>query len=66
MAAAAGAIGLGSSLAGGILGAVSAEKEGQSQSQMYNYQAQVSRINAQIDRQNSEWAQQKGDIEGRQ
>lgn len=66
MAAAAGSIGLGSSLAGGILSAFSAEKEGQSQSQMYNYQAQVSRINAQIDRQNSEWAQQKGDIEGRQ
>lgn len=66
MAAAAGAVGLGSSLAGGILGAVSAEREGQSQSSMYNYQAQVSRINAQIDRQNSEWAQHKGDVEGLQ
>jgi hypothetical protein len=66
MAAAAGSIGLGSSLAGGILSAFSAEKEGQSQSQMYSYQAQVARINAQIDRQNSEWALHKGDVEGRQ
>ncbi len=66
MAAAAGAIGLGSSLAGGILSAYSATKEGESQSQMYNYQAQVARINAQIDRQNADWAQHKGDVEGLQ
>lgn len=66
MAAGAGAIGLGSSLAGGLLSAYSANKEGESQSQMYNYQAQVARINAQIDRQNSDWAQHKGDVEGQQ
>lgn len=66
MVQAAGSVGLGSSLAGGILSSVSAIKEGQSQSQMYGYQAQVSRINAQIDRQNSEWAQRQGDVEGQQ
>ncbi len=66
MAAAAGSIGLGSSLAGGILSAFSASREGESTSQMYNYQAQVARINAQIDRQNADWAQHKGDVEGLQ
>lgn len=56
-----GAIGLGSSLVGGILGASGAKQSAQAQSQMYAYQAQVAKINAQIDKQNADYARQVGD-----
>lgn len=39
---------------------------GQSQKQMYDYQSKVALINAQIDKQNSEWEQTKGEIEAQQ
>jgi hypothetical protein len=58
-----GTIGLGTTLAGGLLSAFGAEKSGQSQQQMYNYQAQVAKINSQIDLQNRDYALQKGEIE---
>lgn len=66
MAAGVGAVGLGASLAGGILGAVGAEKTAASTQQMYNYQAQVARVNAQIDKQNAEWARDRGEVEAGQ
>lgn len=63
MATAVGSVGLGASLAGGMLSAFGAQKEGQATQQMYNYKAQVAKINAQIDRQNAEWARNKGEQE---
>jgi len=66
MAAAVGGLGLGASLAGGLLSAFGANAAGQRQQDMYNYQAQVARINADIDRQNSSYALNKGEIEASQ
>ncbi len=66
MGAAIGAIGLGASLAGGILGAAGAEKSGAAQQQMYNYQAQVAKINSQIDLQNADYARGVGEVQARQ
>lgn len=66
MATAVGSVGLGASLAGGLLSAFGAEKSGQASQASYNYQAQVARINADIDRQNSEWTLTKGETEATQ
>jgi len=66
MAAAVGAIGLGTTLAGGILGAVGAEKSGAAQQQMYNYQAQVAKINSAIDLQNRDYALHVGEMQATQ
>lgn len=66
MAAAVGAIGMGSSLAGGILGAYGALQSGDAQQRMYNYQAQVAKINSQIDLQNRDYALQVGETEAGQ
>jgi hypothetical protein len=66
MVAAMGAIGMGASLAGGILGAVGAEKSGQAQQAMYNYQAGVAKINSQIDLQNADYARKQGEIQATQ
>lgn len=66
MATAVGAVGIGSSLAGGLLSAYGAEKSGQASQQMYNYQASVSKINADIDRQNSEWTLTQGETQATQ
>ncbi len=61
-----GMIGIGSSVGGGLLGAFGAKKTGQAQQQMYNYQAQVAQINAQIDRQNAEYALNQGEQQAQQ
>lgn len=66
MAAAAGAVGIGSSLAGGLLSAYGAQQQGQAQQSMYNYQAQVATLNSQIDKQNSEYALNQGDVQATQ
>lgn len=63
MASAVGSLGLGTSLAGGLLSAFGAEKSGQSQQQIYNYQSQVAKINADIARQNATWALNQGDAQ---
>lgn len=63
MAAGFGAVGLGATLAGGALSAFGALKEGEANQQMYNYKAQVAKINADIDRQNAAWARTKGEKE---
>ena len=66
MAAGFGAVGLGATLAGGVLSAYGAQQQGTATQQMYNYRAQVSRINADINRQNAEWARTKGETEAMQ
>ncbi len=66
MASGFGAVGIGASLAGGLLSAYGANKQGEAQQQMYNYRAQVAKINADIDRQNSAWALTKGQAEEQQ
>lgn len=66
MATAVGTVGIGATLAGGLLSAYGAQKEGAASQQMYNYQSQVAKINADIDRQNRDWTLQKGDVEARQ
>jgi len=66
MAAGIGGVGLGASLGGGLLSAFGAHQAGERQQQMYNYQAQVARINADIDKQNAAYARNKGEIEATQ
>jgi hypothetical protein len=63
MAAGFGAVGLGATLAGGLLQGAGALQQGASQQQMYNYRAQVAKINADINRQNAAWARTKGEAE---
>lgn len=63
MAAGFGAVGLGATLAGGLLSAFGAQQSGDAAQKAYNYRAQVSRINADINRQNAEWARTKGERE---
>lgn len=66
MATAVGSVGLGASLAGGLMSAFGAYSSGQSQKQMYDYQSQVATLNAQIDKQNSEYASNQGEIQATQ
>lgn len=61
-----GGVGIGASLAGGMFSAFGAERSGAAQQQMYNYQAQVAQINAQIDKQNAEYALNRGEQEAQQ
>lgn len=61
-----GQVGIGATLAGGMLSAFGASKEGAATQSMYNYKAQVARINADIDRQNAAWARTKGEKEAGQ
>ena len=66
MAAAVGAIGMGASLAGGILGAEGAKQSAAATQASYNYQAGVAKINSQIDLQNKEYALNYGEIQATQ
>ena len=66
MAQAMGIVGIGASLAGGILGAQGAEQSAAATQSMYNYQAGVAKINAQIDQQNREYALNTGEIQATQ
>jgi len=66
MAAGFGAVGLGATLAGGLLSAYGAQKEGAATQSMYNYKAQVAKINADINRQNAAWALNRGEKEAEQ
>lgn len=61
-----GAVGIGASLAGGLLSAFGANKEGESAQKAYEYKAQVARINADINRQNAEWSLTKGETDATQ
>lgn len=66
MAQAVGAVGLGSSLAGGLLSAQGAMAGGEAAQRMYNYRAQVAMINSQIDQQNADYELNKGEIQVQQ
>jgi hypothetical protein len=66
MAAAMGVIGIGASLAGGILGAEGAKQSAAATQQMYNYQAGVAQINSKIDLQNADFARNQGEVQATQ
>src|SRR4051812_37516857 len=51
-----GAIALGTTAAGSLFGAYGKYQEGQGQSALYNYQSQIAQQNAQIQKQNAEYA----------
>lgn len=61
-----GEAGMGATLLGGISSAISSFVGGESQQQMFNYQAGVAQLNAQIARQNATYATQVGDIQAAQ
>lgn len=63
MAQAMGVIGIGSSLAGGIMQGMGAKQSAQAQAQMYNYQAGIAKYNAAVLKQNADFARNKGEIE---
>jgi hypothetical protein len=56
-----GEIGIGSSILGGLTSAIGSIFSGMSQEKMYNYQAGVARLNAQIARQNATYALNVGE-----
>lgn len=66
MATAIGAIGLGTSLAGGALSAFGAVSGGEANAKAYNYRAGMSRVNAAINMQNSDYALAAGETKARQ
>src|SRR5207244_2651841 len=66
MAAIAGIIGIGATVAGGALQAQAATQGGIAQQQMYNYQSQVAKINSDIDKQNASYALAQGEVQAMQ
>lgn len=61
-----GTVGLGTSLAGGIFSAFGASQTAKANSQMYAYQARIAKINSDIDKQNADYARNKGEIDATQ
>lgn len=61
-----GGVGLGASLAGGLVSAFGAQQTGAAQQQMFNYQAAVAQINSKIDLQNSDYAINQGEQQATQ
>jgi hypothetical protein len=61
-----GGVGLGASLAGGLVSAYGAQQSGAAQQQMFNYQAAVAQINSKIDLQNSDYAINQGEQQATQ
>lgn len=60
------AIAIGSTIAGGAVGAFGAHEEGAAKSSMYTYQAGVAQINQQIAKQNADYARAVGDVEAQE
>src|SRR6266568_2570698 len=60
------AAGAGGQVAGSIVGAIGSIFGGQSQSQMYKYQAGVAKMNEDIAKQNAAWERQFGEVEAQQ
>lgn len=58
-----GEVGIGSTLIGGITSAVSGFVQGEAQKQMYDYQAGIARLNAQIAQQNSDYTLNVGEAQ---
>lgn len=61
-----GDIGMGTTFLGGITSAIGAFVGGEAQQQMYNYQAGIAKLNAQIAQQNATYATQVGEIQATQ
>lgn len=57
---------LGATAGGAIMGAVGSAAKGQSEAQMYNYQAGVARVNAQIAKQDANYTLEAGGVQGQQ
>lgn len=66
MAQAMGVIGLGSTIAGGMLQAQGAAQSADAKAQSYNYQAGVAEVNKQIAMQNADFARRQGEISAMQ
>lgn len=62
MAAALGAVGIGATVAGGIVSAQGALTNAQATQNSFNYQAGVAQINSQIDLQNADYARDQGEV----
>lgn len=60
------AIGIAASVASAAVGAIGAMSQAQASSAAANYQAQVARVNQQIQTQNATYERQKGDVEAQQ
>lgn len=58
--------GIGSTIAGGVLGAEGASSQAAAQSNMYAYQAGIARQNEDIDKSNASWALRQGEDEASQ
>lgn len=56
-----GSFGIGTTLVGGLLSAFGANKQAKATSDMYLYQAQVAKINSDIDKQNAAYARTVGE-----
>lgn len=61
-----GAVGLGSSLLGGITGAAGSLMQGSAQSKSYKYQAGVAQLNKQVALQNAEYSIRAGETQAQQ
>ena len=61
-----GGVGMGVTFLGGITSAIGAFVQGQAQQEMYNYQAGVARLNAQIADQNATYTRQVGELQAAQ
>ena len=59
-------IGAGASAAGAVTGAIGSEYKGQAESNMYNYQAGVAKINADMATQDSNYALASGEVQAEQ
>lgn len=59
-------VGMGAQAAGSIVGAIGSIWQGQAQSQMYNYQAGIAKVNQQIEQQNANYALQVGEVAAQQ
>ncbi len=66
MAQAMGVIGMGATLAGGLLQAQGAQQSAAATQQSLDYQAGVAQINSQIDLQNADYARNQGEIQATQ
>lgn len=60
------AIGIGASAGGSLLGAFGAQQKGAADAQMYSYQAGLSRINAQLAKQNADYAIASGEVKAQE
>lgn len=57
------AVGIGGTIAGGLIGGKGAEESGQAQANAYAYKAGVALINKQVADQNAAWATQAGGVQ---